>query len=312
MSKKVTTEDFIKRAKGVHGDKYDYSKTIYVNNRTKVYIICSEHGKFYQTPSAHLSGSGCKKCGYKTCGRIGCKIPQQRSTKYEFVIKATKIHNTKYDYSKTEYINSRTKVCIICPDHGAFWQRPNDHLKGRGCKQCGDAQQSISHTLTHNEFIVKANNIHNNKYEYSKSKYQNAHTKIRITCPEHGDFLQSPASHLSKHGCPICKSSKGEIAVAKFLDDNNIKYIREYRFPDCKDKRPLPFDFYIPKLDMLIEYDGIQHFKPIDKFGGINTFNNVQYRDSLKSDYAELNNIQLIRIPYTEIDNTNKILQIFF
>jgi hypothetical protein len=121
----LTKEDFIKKAREVHGNKYDYSKVEYVNCMTKVCIICPEHGEFKQVPSQHLSGKGCSKCS-------GCYVP----TTEEWIVSARKVHGDKYDYSKVEYVNALTKVCIICPEHGEFWQTPNNHTNGKGCPKC--------------------------------------------------------------------------------------------------------------------------------------------------------------------------------
>ena len=131
MPKKKTREEFIKETTEKHGDKYDYSKVDYVNNYTKICIICPEHGEFLQTPSNHLSGQGCPKCkADKTRERLIL-------SKEGFIKKARLVHGNKYDYSKVEYVNNRTKVCIICPEHGEFWQTPNHHLSGCGCPKCG-------------------------------------------------------------------------------------------------------------------------------------------------------------------------------
>ena len=123
-TQRLSKEDFISKAKSIHCDKYDYSKVEYVNAQTKVCIICPEHGEFLQVPNAHLSGNGCPKCK-------GRNLTQQ-----EVINKFKEIHGNKYDYSKVEYVNSQTKVCIICPEHGEFWQTPNNHLRGRGCPLC--------------------------------------------------------------------------------------------------------------------------------------------------------------------------------
>jgi len=122
---KLTNDEFIDRAKQVHGDKYDYSKVKYINCDTKVCIICPEHGEFFQSPSLHLFGCNCPKC------TGGVKI-----TKDDFIRKSKEVHGDKYDYSKVKYINARTKVCIICPEHGEFWIRPDHHMKGSGCARC--------------------------------------------------------------------------------------------------------------------------------------------------------------------------------
>ena len=125
--KYLTTEQFIEKAKQIHGNKYDYSKVEYVNNHTKVCIICPEHGEFWQTPNSHLNGNGCSSC----------KGLKKLTTK-EFIERAKQVHGNKYDYSKTIYVNKRTKVCIICPIHGEFYQTPHNHVyQKQGCPECG-------------------------------------------------------------------------------------------------------------------------------------------------------------------------------
>ena len=130
ISKRVMSlENFIERARNVHGDKYDYSKVEYKQAHTKICIICPKHGEFWQTPASHLQGKKCPKCSK----------PHSKYTKDAFIKKAKEVHGDKYDYSKVEYINSQTKVCIICPKHGEFWQKPNDHLCGKGCPKCNES-----------------------------------------------------------------------------------------------------------------------------------------------------------------------------
>ena len=127
---RISTKEFIEKAKKIHGDKYDYNKTFFKNNQTKLIITCPIHGDFEQYPYHHLRGSGCKQCGFD-------KIHNAKKDSVEiFIEKAKKIHGDKYDYSKVEYANTDTKVCIICPEHGEFWQSPSNHLQGQGCKQC--------------------------------------------------------------------------------------------------------------------------------------------------------------------------------
>ena len=150
-------EEFIEKAKQIHGNKYDYSKTEYIDSKTKVCIICPKHGEFYQTPNSHLNGHGCFECGI-----ISCK-PKSLTTE-EFIEKARKIHGDKYDYSKTKYIDSKTKVCIICPKHGEFWQTPNCHLDGKGCPLCNE-----SHLERDIRFLFDKNGI---KYQYRKRDFK--------------------------------------------------------------------------------------------------------------------------------------------
>lgn len=125
-----TKEIFIEKACKKHDNKYDYSKVYYVNNITKVCIICPEHGEFEQTPKTHLKGCGCQKCGHNATSK------SKRSTKKDFIKKAREVHGDKYYYSKVDYVNNRTKVCIICPEHDEFWQTPDTHARGIGCPKC--------------------------------------------------------------------------------------------------------------------------------------------------------------------------------
>jgi len=293
MSKRLTTEEFIKRSKLVHQETYDYSLTEYINARTKVEIICKEHGVFSQRPDYHLAGGGCKKCA----------SDNQKNTIGNFITKSNEIHDNKYDYSLAEYINAITKVKIICEEHGVFSQKPNDHLSGYGCPICaGNIKSNVE------DFITKSNEIHNNKYDYSLVNYINAHNKVEIICKEHGVFSQKPNSHLRGRGCPICKSSKGEEKIYHYLTENNIEFEREKKFKDLGNKR---FDFYLSKKNIIIEYDGEQHFKANNFFGGEEGFRKRQISDLIKNQYCSDNDLQLIRIPYTEFNNIASILSAY-
>lgn len=189
---KMTTEEFIARAKQVHGDKYDYSLVEYVNAHTKIKIICPVHGVFEQTPDKHLQGQGCGKC-------IGKGI-----TIDTFIEKARKIHGDKYDYSKVEYKNNSTKVTIICPEHGPFEQTPAAHWKGAGCPKCAN-----NIPLTTEDFIRKAKEIHGNTYDYSFVDYKSSDDNVVIVCKKHNHkFEQRAANHLHGMGCPICRNEK--------------------------------------------------------------------------------------------------------
>lgn len=198
MPKRSTLEEFIAKARAVHGDKYDYSRVVYTNNRTKVCIICPEHGEFWQSPEKHTLRRGCPACG------VVLVHDKQRSSVAEFVIKAKKIHGDKYDYSKVNYQGNKVKVCISCPEHGDFWQVPNSHLSGRSCPICGKAVTRSSLRDTLDSFIKKARIKHGDKYDYSLVKYVDSIHKVKIICPEHGVFEQTPAMHLSENGCPKC------------------------------------------------------------------------------------------------------------
>jgi hypothetical protein len=392
MSTKLTSNEFIEKAKTVHGDKYDYSKVEYVNAHTKVCIICPEHGEFWQTPSSHLNGRGCPKCAnikrgetfiinneefikrvvkkhgneynydkidyinartpviveckkhgefeipaYRLISGGGCPqcanekrslsnhnkktteifinelkekfgnrinysevvyinantpviitdnelgirykiaptkllsrglLKKTKLTKKEFIEKARKIHGDKYDYSKVEYVNTKTKVCIICPEHGEFWQTPASHLRGYGCPKCGHNKCSSNLAKNKNDFINEANVIHGNFFNYEHFNYINYHTKSFITCPIHGDFLQTPAKHLMGHGCPKCNESHLEREVRLFLESKNIHYTSQFKPIWLKNGNGIQrVDFLINNTNYLIECQGIQHFvKPNFKY----------------------------------------------
>ena len=162
--------------------------------------------------------------------------------------------------------------------------------------------------LTTEIFIQHAQKIHGNKYDYSKSIYINAHTKIEIICKKHGSFWQKSWHHISGRGCPICNSSKGEIEVKRILDKKSIKYIQQKKFDECMKIKPLSFDFYLPENNICIEYDGRQHFEPIKMFGGNKAFKIRTENDKIKNQYCYDNGIKLIRIPYWEKNNISNIL----
>ena len=306
-TKKLNTKDFIERATKVHGNKYDYSKVKYINDYTKVEIICPVHGSFWQLPGSHTrQKSGCWECSYLT--RV-IDRPKRKPdiSKEEFVKNAVKIHGDRYDYSKVKYINCSTKVEIICPVHGSFWQQPAGHVNEKwGCNEC----RKINSRKKVDCFIKEAKEIHNDKYDYSKVDYINNKIKVEIICQVHGSFWQRPANHISsKTGCPKCKKSFGERKVEKFLLSNNINFVEQKRFDKCKNANTLPFDFYLPDFNLLIEYDGRQHFEVIEHFGGEKRLTETKKRDIIKSRFAKDNGFVLLRINHKEYKNIEKILE---
>lgn len=190
---RLNTQQFVEICTQVHGSQYDYTYVEYINNKIKVTIICRKHGPYKQRPNDHQQGYGCPKCGKEQ------QVKSQTSTTEQFIHKATKIHGTRYDYSLVEYKDSRTKIKIICSVHGIFEQRPNSHLGRMGCIKCTHVVKKDTEM-----FVNQANNVHNNKYDYSLVSYIGAHKKVKILCPVHGMFTQNPASHLQGHGCKYC------------------------------------------------------------------------------------------------------------
>ena len=220
MGKKFTTYDFIKRAKEVHGEKYDYSLVEYKTDKIKVKIICPEHGILMQSPNVHYN-HGCKKCSDSN----------RNLTLSEFINRSKTKHNNKYDYSLSYYTDANSIVKIICPEHGIFEQIAFSHYgKGYGCQKCSNSDPK--NTL---EFIKKAKLAHGAKYDYSLVYYKNALSYVKIICPEHGIFLQRASSHYT-NGCKKCKFSKGEKNIEKILKKFNISYETQKKFSACMGK----------------------------------------------------------------------------
>jgi Zn ribbon nucleic-acid-binding protein len=207
---KKTFEEFIKQAKELNGNKYDYTKVNYINNKTKITIICKEHGEFLQIPYKHLKGAKCPKCN------IIKKNLMQTSTTEKFIKQAKELNGNEYDYTKVNYINNKTKITIICKEHGEFLQNSNKHLRGAKCPKCSIIKKGLMQTSTTEKFIKKAIKIHGYKYDYSKVNYINSNSKIIIICKYHGKFEQLPSNHINKRGCIKCGKNM------KLFRKNNI------------------------------------------------------------------------------------------
>ncbi len=198
MPAKLTKEDFIKKSIAKHGDKYDYSQAIVNGNRTKVKIICKKHGVFEQTPSHHMAGQGCRKCATEASAK------KARKPKENFLELAIAKHGDRYDYSSVVYFDRSTNVDITCKEHGVFKQSPTNHIKGQGCPKCALVAASKKYTKSIEDFITQANQLHENKYDYSLVIYNGSDIDIDIICKKHGIFKQTPHNHLRKKGCPTC------------------------------------------------------------------------------------------------------------
>ena len=271
------TELFISKAYKIHKNRYDYSKVNYINAKTKITIICREHGEFQQTPSNHLSNYNCQKCAKNF----------QLDTA-SFIEKAKDIHNDKYDYSKVNYINADTQIIIICREHGEFTQIPDFHIN----RKCGCPKCSNNVKLDLSEFVEKSNKIHGNKYDYSKVEYNNNRNHIIIICKKHGEFSQIPFLHLLKHGCPNC-INKTEYKFYEKIKEIYPTIKRQYKVEWCKNKLCLPFDFAIEELKIIIELDGEQHFTQVSNWTSPET--QIE-KDKFKTDCANQNGFSVIRL----------------
>ena len=217
--RKIPLDEFIKKCREKHGDKYDYSKVDYIDANTKIIIICKEHGEFQQKPNHHLNrGSCCPKCtGHYTL------------TTEEFIEKSKLVHGDLYDYSKVDYKNSNKEVSIVCKKHGEFLQKPVYHYWNKaGCPKCANKN------ITTEDFIEKSKLVHGDIYDYSNVIYNLSSEKVIINCKEHGEFNQKPNDHLGGHGCPKCAGhytltteefiEKSKLVHGDLYDYSNVVY----------------------------------------------------------------------------------------
>jgi very-short-patch-repair endonuclease len=237
------------------------------------------------------------------------KMPKIVTT-LDYITRFINKHGDRYDYEKFENNGSQTKSIITCKIHGDFLQSPDNHSHGQGCDKC----LNDSLKLSHSQIIDKFLEVHGNRYDYHKFVYAGNKNKSIIVCPKCGEFNQNSHDHLKGYGCPKCKASKGESVIREYLTNNTIIFKEQKRFSDCRNKKPLPFDFYLPDHNICIEFDGQQHYHPLSfhsdqsKETKLKNLKIVQINDKIKSDYCGINNIKLIRIPYFHINNIESIL----
>lgn len=213
------TEFYKFQVRQVHGDRYDLSPTIYTYADSIVKAVCEKHGEF-EIPAKYLKSTrGCQLCGYENTGRLAA------SNTGLFLEKATKVHGDKYDYSLVEYTNANTVVSVICPEHGEFTQIPYNHLMGKGCRLCGLESSKLSRVLYIEEVLERFENVHNGRYDYSDVVYiGDAHSLLKITCLEHGPFMQSYANHYhNRQGCPECAKDFSPRLRKGFVRSSNSK-----------------------------------------------------------------------------------------
>lgn len=293
MPTRKTTEQFIEEAVKIHGNLYDYSYVKYINTHEHVKIICNCGFEFHQAPVHHLHGSGCLRC----YGKV-------RRTPAQYIQDAIRVHGYKYDYKETVFSNSTTKVKIFCNQHNEFfYQNPINHLAGYDCPKC--AIENSKKTLE--QFIIDAKSVHGDRYDYSDVNYVGSNDKVIIKCESHGNFMQSPSSHLTGSGCPSCKSSHGENKIKLILKNLGLTFDPQYSDPTCKYKNRLYFDFYIyDVVNWILEFQGEQHYK-IASFSNdydtnVSNYELIKIRDNIKRKWCLDNNIPLLEIHYKDKD----------
>lgn len=261
---------------------------------------CGEH--FFASWSNIKQMSGfCKKCIARYLSNKR-KIPDSELQK-----QINKIYNNEHFElldRDIRYIHIKHSVC-----QKKFRIRIGHLLDGQGCKYCNIKNRDFG-ALTHIEFLDRVSKYRDD-FEILTT-YQNNHTPIKLKCKKCGNIFSQLPSYIFDRGiyCQSCNGTKGEQSIERFLRNNNINYITQYRFEDCRDIKPLPFDFYLPDFNILIEYQGIQHYKPVNYFGGDMAFQSQIRRDLIKREYCKNNHINLIEVSYKDFTNIDTILNL--
>lgn len=269
--KKLTTQEWIQKAKSVHGNKYSYKKSLYTISLAKIIITCKKHGDFQQTANSHLNGRGCIKCRGEATSKL------HRSNTSEFIDKCIKIYGSKYDYFKVKYKSAIQRVEIKCETHGSFEVTPNDHLSGQGCPKCSHVNKIQKLSKSTDTFIKEAKSIHKDAYDYTITEYKNSYTSLSIICKLHGDFVINPRYHLKGQGCPKCKSTRASQIAIRWIEEvakqkrfKNVKHLKnggEYTIPGTKYR----VDGYHEPTKTVFEFHGDRWhgnpkiYKPNDK-----------------------------------------------
>src|ERR1035437_106842 len=301
---KHTQESALKKCFDINGtEKFDYSKSIFDGVNKKVIIICKKCGtEFKQTPKDHWNKQGC----------LSCRLADMFLTTPEFIDKGRLTHGMKYNYNKSICDGVDNPVIIICNTCSyEFKQTPHKHIsRKQGCPKCGG-----SFLLNSEEWVEKAKIVPKQKkknYDFSLVDYKNNKTKVKIICKKegHGVFEIIPSSFLNgSEGCKKCMLQfSGEFAMEQCFVELNMLFECEKTFDDCRNIFKLPFDFWLSEHNILLEFDGKQHFEPIKRWGGEEGFLKTQKRDAIKNKYAADNGIPLLRISYWEFNNINQII----
>jgi hypothetical protein len=296
-------EDVVKKLTETHGDEYKYFPETYKGVSKKIKVKCKIHNHIWNVRVMDLiKGEGCPKCRYvKSSEKLVLKVP-------EFIKRSRETHGNKYDYSKVhQFKRQKTEgVVIICPNHGEFNQKPYDHYSGSGCPKCWEEIRSEIMTTPWEEVLKSFIEVHKEEYEYCENTYTNSNEKMEIICKKHGVFLQTPTNHKQGNGCPVCRSSTGEKEITHLLNDLEVEFEHQKKYKKLGRKR---FDFFIPSINTIVEYNGIQHYEPIEHFGGIKSLKNTQKRDKIKKQYCLDNGINYEIIRYDE-DTKLRVLEI--
>ena len=295
----------------------------YVDSKTKVKCKCNICNYEWEAiPGNLLKGSGCYKCGRRSTGEklkelytIGSENYIRVSKTYNknpidkqkwFLERATILH-PEYDYSNTIYRGSTENISIICPKHGEFTIYAGNFLyKNVSCPVCKQEEKR----KTSEEFQEELKNINSNTILLNN--YVNWDIKVKVQCKKCGNIWESfPLNLLRGRSCPKCNQSKGEKAIEKVLNENNIEHLIQYQIKvpsSINSSGNAYIDFYLPDYNLFIEYNGIQHYIPIEYFGGKLSYEHQFIRDNYIKQYCTEHNIELLEISYTQYNDISSII----
>ena len=290
ISAKKTNQQFQEEVHDLVGSEYEFLES-YINNKTKIKVKHNKCGHIYKvTPHHFLRGVRCPKC-YGT----------PKKTDVQFKKEVYDLVGDEYTFLDY-YIDANTKLRVKHNRCGNTYSvLPSSFLRGHRCPYCyGNLKKNNA------DFKRYIYNLVGAEYKFLDT-YVDSKTKIRVKHIKCGNIYEvTPNNFFTGYRCPYCSSPKGEVAVNKILKSLRIKYEPQKTFDDLRDNRLLSYDFFVPSQSILIEYQGLQHYEPIDIFGGVSQFKLQQKHDKMKSDYAKAHNYNLIAVPYTE-DTFSKI-----
>lgn len=289
-------DEFLRRAREVHWNKYEYVLDDFKKVNDIIGVICPIHGRFPQQAKSHIrktNPAGCRKCA----DMLSSESQKMKIDEYKARCEI------RYGIGKYEYLFNvlpllKDHIQIRCIVHNnIFSQAANSHMLGMlGCEEC--AFVNYGGRLSQEETIERFIQQHGNTYDYSLVKYIRGTDPVEIICRKHGIFTQRPSEHMRGSGCSKCATVKGVKRICDLLDLAGIKYIREHTYPDCKHVKLLKFDFYLPDYNVLIEFDGEQHYKVVPLYGGEDGYKIRVLRDEIKNEYCKSHNIPLLRIRF--------------
>lgn len=309
--KNINHGDFLKEARSIHGDIYSYPDLKkYFHNLEPINIQCEDHGVFTILAQSHLNGSGCRQC-------VPLEIFEPTPLSLKRIKRAIEKHGNKYDYSFVANLDRREKEIFICPDHGEFHQTFQNHIQGNGCPSCSKIAGDNKKRSSPDQFFAKALERRGTFFDLSETVFEKRTSPIKVRCPEHGYFEILAIDFLYNKTCPDCDQiefekqkairllagSKGEVFISYILTENNIPFEFQKTFEDCRNPKTgwkFYFDFYLPDINTIIEYDGAQHFIPVEIWGGEDGLIEQQARDKFKNQYCQNKGINIIRIRYDE------------